>query len=354
MNYEEHLTQYIQPMTEAIIKKILHKYNVDFMTILPPQKGYRNTSYAVVTSDETKLNLILYKSEAGILSKIEAADRVSNHLALHSLPVRRVVYDKTVKLTAGNFLQYSRLYNFLPGQTIPWEAYSKNHLKLLGKALSIVHQGLGDLVRGNLPSVTDEYAAINQTMSDYFAALGVQDALANKLHLVIDGGVFEKQKHLLAASQSLSGQQALHMDFVRDNILFSSHKTDTNPDLLLGDVSISGILDFEKAAWGPPAFDVARTLAFLLVDCKYKTSPAIRKYFLGSGYIKRGPKPFLKPIVAEHESKKDIFENLVTLFLIYDFYKFLKHNPYEFLESNEHFIRTRDILHSRHILAKID
>ncbi len=70
----------------------------------------------------------------------------------------------------------------------------------------------------------------------------------------------------------------LHMDFVRGNILYSQNH----------ELRISGILDFEKAAYGSPLFDIARTYAFLLVDCKYKSEKEIGKYFLRSGYIKRG------------------------------------------------------------------
>ncbi len=40
----------------------------------------------------------------------------------------------------------------------------------------------------------------------------------------------------------------------------------------------------------------------------------------------------------------DLLEVLVDLFLFYDFYKFLRHNPYESLTDNEHFIRTKAIL----------
>jgi Ser/Thr protein kinase RdoA (MazF antagonist) len=108
---------------------------------------------------------------------------------------------------------------------------------------------------------------------------------------------------------------------------------------------ISGILDFEKASWGPPIFDIARTLAFLIVDCKYKPEPKVRKYFLHSGYNKRGDSNF---------THTKVFEQLVDFFLVHDFYKFLKHNPYETLEQNEHFVRTRDFLLKRNILIRTE
>ena len=122
------------------------------------------------------------------------------------------------------------------------------------------------------------------------------------------------------------------MDFVRGNILFAEDEK----------AQITGVLDFEKATWGPPVFDIARTLAFLIVDCKYKDEAKVRKYFLHSGYNKRGQ--------AEFEPT-ELLEDLLNFFLLYDFYKFLRHNPYESLKDNEHFVRTRDFLLKRNIIA---
>jgi hypothetical protein len=119
------------------------------------------------------------------------------------------------------------------------------------------------------------------------------------------------------------------MDFVRGNILFEGDE-------------ISGILDFEKTASGHTVMDISRTLAFLLVDCKYKTIDKVIKYFLYSGYQKRGKN---KDIGNDADRKI-----LVEMFLFYDLYKFLLHNPYEFLQQNEHYVRTKDILIGRGVL----
>lgn len=113
------------------------------------------------------------------------------------------------------------------------------------------------------------------------------------------------------------------MDFVRGNILFE-------------DTDISGILDFEKTASGHTIVDIARTLAFLLVDCKYKPYDKVDKYFLYSGYQKRGR--------SKDIGNDDDRNQFVEMFLFYDLYKFLLHNPYESLRLNEHHVRTKDIL----------
>ena len=70
----------------------------------------------------------------------------------------------------------------------------------------------------------------------------------------------------------------------------------------------------------------------------------MRKYFLGSGYRKRG-----RGTVA-FDNKQDILEALITMFLTYDFYKFLRQNPYESLMENHHFIRTERMLRDRGVL----
>jgi Ser/Thr protein kinase RdoA (MazF antagonist) len=169
-------------------------------------------------------------------------------------------------------------------------------------------------------------------MQTYFAQAGVQKALKSKLHISTPKHLHD---HLLALDNlaRTPGQQPLHMDFVRGNILFTPTTS-----------QVSGILDFEKVAWGHPTFDVARTLAFLLVDCKYKTEPKIRKYFLHSGYNKRGKATF---------TGGANLEKLIDMFLTYDFYKFLLHNPYESLPDNEHFVRTQALLHERNIVDQV-
>ena len=119
------------------------------------------------------------------------------------------------------------------------------------------------------------------------------------------------------------------MDFVRGNILFDGS-------------DITGILDFEKTAMGHNFVDIARTLAFLMVDCKFKTVDKVVKYFLYSGYHKRGQ---MKDV-----GDKAILNQLIEMFLVYDFYKFLRHNPYESLHLNEHYVRTNHILDKRGVI----
>ncbi|MCL2085369.1 class I tRNA ligase family protein [Candidatus Saccharibacteria bacterium] len=110
----------------------------------------------------------------------------------------------------------------------------------------------------------------------------------------------------------------------------------------VGSVHLSGIIDFEKAALGHPTLDLARSFAFLLVDVPSKPPKKIFKYLIESGYNKRGQ--------SQIDLDPKLFESLANFFLIHDFYKFLRHNPYESLASNHHYLKTRDILLASNML----
>ncbi len=311
----------------SVIARILAEYGLDYTRVLDPQTGYRNRSYAVMLAGGRTANVILYKTEPGILAKIRAANTVSNYLAEHGFPTRQTIDPRIITLRYGGKVKYGAVYNYLPGRTIPWEAYTMKHLKLLGATMGRMHAALREMKppAGTLPDLNLGSRDLVSRMNAYFARANVQAAMQAKLGVTLRPAIFKAYTKLLLACVNLPNQQPLHMDFVRSNILFEGS-------------AISGVIDFEKTAHGHPVFDIARTLAFLLVDCKYKSEPKIRKYFLKSGYIKRGGQDLVKNNLLEH---------LVNLYLLHDFYKFLLHNPYDFLEQNEHFVRTKHLLIAR-------
>jgi Ser/Thr protein kinase RdoA (MazF antagonist) len=321
-------------MDDNVISRILSKYGYVENILFPMEKGYRNESHPFRTKDGQTLNLVLYKNEPNSLSLIRNANRTADYAAHADLPARQTASTQIVKLQVGQWRKYGAIYNYLPGHTIPWEAYTKDHIKLLGKTLSDLHHALHALPPNGYPLVAEQYTRLIENTVMYFTQTGVQNALESKLSLRVDIDVLNRFKRILVACKSLQHQQVLHMDFVRSNILFSDS---TTPE-------ISGILDFEKTAIGHPFFDIARTLAFLLVDCKYKTGSQIRKYFLYSGYERRGKQKYHRVIIKNNHASYSLLEALIEMFLIYDFYKFLLHNPYESLSENEHFIRTKDVL----------
>lgn len=270
------------------------------------------------------VNLIIYKHEPGMRERITRTNAVADYAGKKGLPARATYSPRMLQLRSDSRTRYAALYHYLPGSTIPWEAYTMDHIKALGKGMSDLHAALSDFNAHSLPDVATECLHLHGRIRRYFSDQGVRQAMRHKLGLDI---TVPDSARLFAICQKLPNQQALHMDFVRGNILFT-------------ETTITGMLDFEKTARGHTVFDIARTLAFLLVDCKYKQQAKIRKYFLVSGYQKRGAAKFQHIIAGQF----DILEELVKFFLLHDFYKFLRHNPYESLAGNEHFIRTKALL----------
>ncbi|HEY6736563.1 MAG TPA: phosphotransferase [Candidatus Saccharimonadia bacterium] len=331
---------------------IFSAYGLQPITVAAPQRGYRNHSYALSLADGRQLNLIQYKRDADITSRIRRANQVGAWAAQAGLPARTPA-DPRILQAKGRATTYFSLYNYLPGTTIPWEAYTQRHLKLLGLSLGRLHHALRQLPQPNSIQqhlTADELNQQLRLLSSYFNHTPVLSALAGKLRLTVNHSWLEQQATVLQAVSQLPHQQPLHLDFVRSNLLFAPARP--SDPLQYEGLALTGILDFEKVAWGHPGLDQARTLAFLLVDCRYKTPRQIRKYFLESGYRKRGGGMIARE--SRTESPKLLLTELVDYYLFYDFYKFLRHNPYESLPSNQHFRRTVTLLISRQILAPDD
>ena len=309
--------------------KVLGEYGIKYDSILPFQSGYRNEIWPIKTTDGQIINVTFHKSETNALNRILRTNKISESLAELGMPTRYRLDERVLALKSKNITVYVGIYNYLPGLTIPWEAYTMKRIKALGKTMSKMHGLLAKTNYQQLPSVYDEYLQINKKMREYFSRSDVISAIKQKLGLRINIDNLAKYGKLLEILDSRTGKQPLHMDFVRGNILFEGDK-------------ITGILDFEKVARGHVVMDVSRTLAFLLVDCKYKTPDKVRKYFLKSGYLKNvdGPVVDMK-----------VMDLMVEMFLVYDFYKFLRHNPYESLSQNQHYLRTRDILINLGVLS---
>lgn len=329
-------------LTDAQLKDILQKYGYHFSDCTALMSGYRNSSHIVKTTDGMLMNFILYKNEPGITERIERLNRLGQYLAQQGLPVRSPLDRRILALRGKTVTRYGSLYHYLDGETIPWEAYTKKHIKLLGMALGRFY-AFSAGYDGSLPSVVDEYEEIVTRMTRYFEDDTVQHAMREKLQFSLKMPWLKQFHDVLRESAALPGQLPLHMDMVRSNVLFRDAKLDDT--LRIEQLALSGILDLEKAAVGHPMFDIARTLAFLLVDCP-KSKAEIYRYLLDSGYQKRGGRQLSQ--VCLHSG--DLLEQLVTLFLTYDLYKFLRQNPYESLHENHHFVRTVSILKSRQVL----
>src|SRR5215216_6118000 len=96
---------------EAIVARILGALDIEYSVIESPQKGYRNSSFGVQTK-HGKLNVILYKTELGIVERIKRANSVGNFLAAQGLPARRTLSTKIVQLRGKTITKYAAIYNY--------------------------------------------------------------------------------------------------------------------------------------------------------------------------------------------------------------------------------------------------
>jgi Putative homoserine kinase type II (protein kinase fold) len=324
-------------VNKTIICEVLKFYNVNPVKIYDEEHGYRNKSYHVRTSQDD-LNLIIYKNEPGILERIKRADALSEIAHRQGLPTRRLYSDEILCLKSKTKTTYARLYYYLPGETIAWEMYTMKHIKLLGQAMSDLHFVTKDS-QTQLPKATDELLDQLNYICEYFTDEKITSAIQKKLNIKIDHSIFKRfEKTILTAGELES--QPLHLDLVRGNVLFDKSSVDSL--WKLGDLAVSGLIDFEKCARGNVTFDLARTYAFLLTDCSRKTPEKIYKYLIHSGYNKYGK--------SRTTLNKCLFDELVSYYLFYDFYKFLEHNPYEFLNQNHHYEQTKSKLITRKIV----
>lgn len=182
-----------------------------------------------------------------------------------------------------------------------------------------------------LPNAHDQHISLIAQMQHYFEREGVVKAMQTKLDITVDSSRFDAFAGVFDELKTAGKLQPLHLDMVRGNVLFDKNK------------NVTGIIDFEKAAVGHFQLDLARTLAFLHVDCLYKDEAEVTATFLSKGYLRRK----LELLGIPHRNisfTSDSLSQLVDYFALYDFYKFLLHNPYESLEQNQHYLRTRDKL----------
>ncbi len=362
-----------KPISLKLIKLILNQYNLKAKKVYPPQKGYRNiiipldldspleTNLARSKQNWHKISLVLLKNEPKIISRTRRAHQLTQFLVKKNFQVRQPLLPQPnskqtlLKISDDNKTRYACLYTYLPGSTINWEAYTRRHLKLAGQVMSHLHQALANssLEPTKFTDATGHLGRLLAHMKEYFQKNDVQSALTKKLKLKVNLNQFGRYQKIIKILNKLESHQVIHLDFVRSNLLFSRlepsaikqknlekfafnfEAKNSNAQPRQKYLTMTGILDFEKSAYGPKIIDIARTLAFLLVDCKYKTEIKIRKYFLHSGYRKRG---------SSSLQHLNLLNPLVELFWLVDFYKFLLHNPYQFLPENEHFKRTQQFL----------
>ncbi len=262
-------------------------------------------------------------SSAVDLAKLEACEQVAGKLATAGLPARTAVLArdgrKFCKYAFRGENNFFALYEYLPGEALMWESYTRRHLYALGATLKQIHVALKNETGLELPQWRKYLPSDSAKITKYFQVNS--KIIKTKLKIELNTEKFQK---ILKSMQADKTTQVIHGDFVRSNVLFSSEKR-------AEDYEITGILDFEKCMYAPAIVDIARTLAFLLVDCKHKSESEIVYHFLIRGY---GANDYPKYISLYH------LKEFLLYFWTRDLWKFLTANPYESLHQNYHFTAT--------------
>jgi Ser/Thr protein kinase RdoA (MazF antagonist) len=337
------MNQTIQPET---IIQILEKYypqiikNAKNINILDFNQGYMNfVCHIDVQKEKSKKSyvLIFYNS-----NRYEGIYQASQYLNEANIPTRTAYENSKGELITEIELDGTKrligLYNFLPGKTIPWEAYTRRHLHSLGREMAKIHN-IWSKYRNKtqyIPHWKQYLEVDSERLLSYL--LKNKEVINKKLSINIDIKEIQKLTEELLEESQNKKEQLIHADFVRSNILFDNKK--------IGEYyEITGILDFEKVIYAPLEVDLGRTLAFLIVDCKYKDQKEVEKRFLKEGYMEE---------IENTQVKENIIGGGLKQYMLYfwvrDFWKLLQCNPYEDLNKNEHYIRTIEILINQNIL----
>lgn len=345
----------IRLTSNKLISILKNSYSIipkdcDTLNIVEYPQGYMNHVFEVKFSSKedplasTKKSVVViynsmrYKGDEW-KQFLTAISAIGEYLTQEGYVCRNAVknldgdYISTISLDKSG-LHFLGVYDYIEGKTIEWNGYTRRHLRAIGEAMAKMHVLL------ELRNIQKEYAAIKQ-WQDYFAQdnqrllsylkLNAPHVL-RKVGLKIDfdrlNDLIAELKNLSESQTTLAQNQLIHCDFVRGNILFTGKK-------LVNTYEIAGILDFEKMLYGPVEVDLARTYAFLLVDCQYKTADEVNKYFLEEGYglLGRG-----------RNYSISYLNRYMVYFWLRDFWKFLECNPYESLVQNYHFNKTVEIL----------
>ncbi|MBD3329774.1 phosphotransferase [Candidatus Dojkabacteria bacterium] len=336
-------------INEILMKNYPKQIEGEVIEIEELEQGYMNLVFRI-GSEKTSYICIIYNRNRYNDSKaqryLSKSYQAAEFLSQNKIPVRTAYKNRNGGLISradfGDGKQrLFGLYKFLSGSTIPWESYTRRHLRSLGRTLNQIHRtwaeyenATGDFVKWNEYIEKD-----SKSMLEYFNRN--EKFIKIKLGVKLDFSAYDL---LIKSIQTTfqTGFQLIHCDFVRGNILFSQKKL---PKVY----PITGVLDFEKVMAAPIQVDLARTLAFLLVDCKYKTREEIIKYFITEGYLWKVEKG-----IPDSKLNFNEIQKLVNYFWMRDLWKLLQCNPYEDLSLNFHYDKTVQKLIKQKLILSID
>ncbi len=319
-------------MKRIDFNKILQEYypplirEIEHYELTHIQQGYMNNVYKFSCTDknsEKKDYIVIFYNKNRYNSTqarafLEEVNAVTRFLSTSGFDCRTSIELEGQHLKVIEGGRFMAIYNYLPGWTIAWESYTRRHLRSLGMQMKRMHELLSIYTeRNEIKNIAKwgDYLVLDSArMREYF--LDNKESIKRKLGYSINFDQIDKLvKSMHSSSKKDKYQQLIHMDFVRGNILFRDRKEEEIYE-------ITGVLDFEKMLVGQVEIDVARTYAFLIIDCKYKSHDEINNYFM-----------------TEVGVEFYAITHFVNYFWMRDLWKHLQCNPYESLCENEHYIR---------------
>lgn len=214
----------------------------------------------VVTVDQLgggldKLNFAVHSPEGFFIWQLSARplnserrellEKLAGHMESRGIATRHLVTPSVIQLDRSAF-RWMAVYHGVAGRSIPWSDYSEPQIISAVRYLARIHEaGRSFAGRNSLARISEAFRPVKIPAVPGYRVN--QDALNNI------------KTRLRARNSDQATATVLHGDFGRANIIFQEE-------------SVSGVVDFDRAVFGHPLFDLGRFTSYLLLDTQL--SPA--------------------------------------------------------------------------------
>ena len=217
---------------------------------------------------EDEYTMIVFREDKRTDEEILAWHEVTNNLKDFLPSVRHPVSKDFERFKYKGRYMKTFLYNYIEGKTIQWSAYNSNEVVQLASVMRRLHDKLqtedyklpdwDNLIIKELESFLNYINHVRPYIAEKLAFEIDYKKLNRNIARIIDFVMAEKEKTVL------------HYDLQRANLIFKNN-------------SLNGIIDFEKACYGPRIADIAMSCSYLMLDKRWHSNKYLKYYFL-KGY----------------------------------------------------------------------
>lgn len=223
------------------------------MTDLKTIFGRGHVSVEQLGGGLDKLNFAVHSPEGFFIWQLSAAalakeryrllQKLAGHLWRQGIVTRRLVPGSLQALPQSK-LRWSAVYFGVPGQTIPWSRYSLSQVKAAVKYLERIHRA-----GRSFP----ELAKLERIEGAWSKIPTAERNVLPRGYCINLAAWRRRAEALTCLSQDRRTATVLHGDYGRANIIFEGER-------------VVGVVDFDQARMGHPAFDLGRFTSYLLLD----------------------------------------------------------------------------------------